>query len=311
MASISNHFCNSLVDRIVPGKLPEPEKIQTEKKLGYTDELMIMAESFRLWAIESDNEKVNAVLSFSEADEGVVITGDIEKFRELKLRLLNGTHTFSCGLAHLAGFTTVKEAMEDDYFSSYIYELMMEEITPAITGSAISHHEAASFGKKVMDRFRNPYLDHKWLSIAAQYSAKMKMRNIPLLIKHYLKTSRPPEYMALGFAAFLLFMKCRQNGQQEYEVKQMQPIIPSRMIMPAFFAGKWAEDNGERVVESVLSDKDFWGTDLSQLNGFADAVKLNLRSLIKNGALTTLRRSQLNKTGLDDETASFKSSSKG
>ena len=56
-----------------------------KQKFGYTDDLMIMAETFRLWAIESDSQRVREILSFSQADEGVVITPDIEKFRELKL----------------------------------------------------------------------------------------------------------------------------------------------------------------------------------------------------------------------------------
>jgi tagaturonate reductase len=103
----SNHFCNSLVDRIVPGKLSAADTKATEESLGYTDELMIMAEPFRLWAIESGDDKVKQILSFSLTDTGVVITPDIEKFRELKLRLLNGTHTFTCGLAFLAGFEMV------------------------------------------------------------------------------------------------------------------------------------------------------------------------------------------------------------
>jgi len=116
----ANDFCNSLVDRIVPGKLPELDRIATEKKLGYTDELMILSECFRLWAIESDSNRVRNILSFTSADDGAVIAPDIEKFRELKLRLLNGTHTFSCGLAYLAGFTTVREAMSNEYMSAFV-----------------------------------------------------------------------------------------------------------------------------------------------------------------------------------------------
>ena len=95
----SNHFCNSLVDRIVPGKLNSADKKIAEEKTGYQDELMIMAEPYRLWAIETGNETVKKKLSFSLCDEGVIIATDISKFRELKLRLLNGTHTLSCGLA--------------------------------------------------------------------------------------------------------------------------------------------------------------------------------------------------------------------
>ncbi|WP_290707071.1 tagaturonate reductase [Flavihumibacter sp. CACIAM 22H1] len=105
----ANHFCNSLVDRIVPGKLPAAEQEAIEQQLKYKDDLMIMAEPFRLWAVESEQAIVKRALRFSQADPGMIINKDINKFRELKLRMLNGTHSFSCGLAILKGFATVKE----------------------------------------------------------------------------------------------------------------------------------------------------------------------------------------------------------
>src|SRR5690606_24836521 len=105
-----NRFCNSLVDRIVPGKPDSAAKSAIETTLGYQDDLIIMCEVYRLWAIEGD-EKVKQVLSFGQTDSGVIVAPDIEMYRELKLRLLNGTHTLSCGLAFLSGFNTVKEAM--------------------------------------------------------------------------------------------------------------------------------------------------------------------------------------------------------
>ena len=55
------------------------------------------------------------VLSFAIADDGVVIAPDIEKFRELKLRLLNGTILF-LRTGYLAGFRTVKEALANSGF---------------------------------------------------------------------------------------------------------------------------------------------------------------------------------------------------
>ena len=95
---LENHnvFCNSLVDRIVPGKPNASEVTKIESALGYEDEIMTMSEVFRLWAIEGD-ENVKQALSFHKVDEGVVIVPDITLFKELKLRLLNGTHTFNCG----------------------------------------------------------------------------------------------------------------------------------------------------------------------------------------------------------------------
>ena len=291
----ANYFCNSLVDRIVPGKLTGEDKIKTEKKLGYKDDLMIMAESFRLWVIESDNKKVKGILSFCKADEGSVITEDIEKFRELKLRLLNGTHTFSCGLACLAGFATVKEAMSDEVMFSFIYNLVMQEIVTAIVDEKISDNEASAFAIKVMDRFRNPYLDHPWMSITVQYSSKMKMRNIPLLLKHYSKTDQPPEHMALGFASYLLFMKCAKNNKEQYtgHANGTEYLIQDEYA--SYLAAKWEIGNVNEVVDSILADTKLWETDLSLLNGFAELVKVNTQLLMHNGVMATIRQMQINK----------------
>src|SRR5690606_14123009 len=58
----NNYFCNSLVDRIVPGKPADAVLQQLTETLGYTDDLLIMSEAYRLWAIEG-NEQVQSVLS--------------------------------------------------------------------------------------------------------------------------------------------------------------------------------------------------------------------------------------------------------
>jgi len=291
----ANHFCNSLVDRIVPGKLPANDLATTEKQLGYTDELMIMSECFRLWAIESDSEKVKKILSFSKVDDGVVIAPSIEKFRELKLRLLNGTHTFSCGLAHLAGFTTVKEAMADKTFASFIHNLSVQEISAAISSDLISSDDTAAFAPKVLDRFSNPFLDHQWLSISVQFSSKMKMRNVPILLKHYAKTSDVPETMALGFATFLLFMKTAKNADNKYEGTANGKSYGVQDDNVAYFAEHWQGNNSDEAVDKILADTNFWGADLSALPGFADAVKNNLNSLVENGAAKTMAAHQLTK----------------
>jgi tagaturonate reductase len=90
-----------------------------------------MSEVFRLWAIEGD-EKVKEVLSFAQVDPAVVIAADITLFKELKLRLLNGTHTFNCGISFLGGFNITREVVQDDVFGRFTKALMHKEIAPAI-----------------------------------------------------------------------------------------------------------------------------------------------------------------------------------
>lgn len=286
----SNYFCNSLVDRIVPGKPSAKEKSQIEARLGYTDELLIISEAYRLWAIESSFDKVKEVLSFSKADTGVVIAPDITKFRELKLRLLNGTHTLSCGLAVLAGFETVKEAMEDPDFTAYMQNLMVLNIIPAIVDQNISEKEARQFASDVLDRFRNPFLDHKWLSISMQYSSKMKMRILPVLNEYYKRFDTNPNYIALGFAAFLLFLKSEaDNGGYSGAVNETVYTIQDDQA--AYFNIIWKEFNHrpEVIVWKVLVNKLVWGTNHALLPGFEDAVSKHLKTLIKNGSKQTIK----------------------
>jgi len=291
----SNHFCSSLVDRIVPGKPSAAEKSQIEARLGYTDELLIISEVYRLWAIESSSDKVNQVLSFSKADKGVAIAPDIIKFRELKLRLLNGTHTLSCGLAVLAGFVTVKEAMKDPDITAFMQNLMIMNIIPALVDDNISETEARQFASDVLDRFRNPFLDHKWLSISMQYSSKMNMRNLPVLFKYYERFDTYPDYMALGFAAFLLFMKSElENGSYAGAINGAAYSIQDDQS--AYFSSTWKESGPEEMVIKVLANESLWGRNLALLPGFAEAVTQHLQSLVKSGAKQTIRNSLTDKT---------------
>src|SRR4029079_3136642 len=111
--------------------------------------------------------------------------------------MLNATHTLSCGFAFLSGFRTVRAAMEDEIFETYIRSLMMDEIGQAIPVE-IPTEEIREFGRKVLDRFRNPYLQHQWISITMQYSSKIAKRVVPVLQRYVELYRRPPELICMG-----------------------------------------------------------------------------------------------------------------
>lgn len=288
--SNSNYFCNSLVDRIVPGKLSASQKESVETELGVEDDLMIISEPYCLWAIESGNSHVKEMLSFYKTDEGVVIVPDITIYRELKLRLLNGTHTFSCGLAFLAGFDTVKEMMEDNDFVSFMTGLMAGEITPSITGDMLGAEAASSFASAVLDRFRNPYIEHKWLNITLQYSSKMAMRNVPVIIQYMQRTGEVPLNMALGFAAHILFLKCTLESDGKYYGRRNGNPYPVSDDNAAFYASCWQHQDIKKIVSLVLANQEIWGADLLLQEGFADEVTNCLAALVNDGALAVVRQ---------------------
>jgi len=286
----ANDFCNSLVDRIVPGKLPAAEHQAVQEKLGYTDDLMIMSEVYRLWAIETKNERSREALSFAAADEGVILTPDIHLYRELKVRLLNAPHTFACGLAVLTGCGSVKEAMDDARLSSFISKLMIEEIAPAISGGMLTHEMAVRFAERVLDRFRNPHIDHRWISITMNYSSKMKMRTIAAIQKHYERNNSVPEAMAFGFAAFLLFMKSSKGTDGKYYGKAHGAEYLIQDDNAPHYAQLWETYEPAALVRNVLQDTEAWDTDLSRLPGFEAAVGRYLDMLMKGEAARALEQ---------------------
>ncbi|OAQ39040.1 altronate oxidoreductase, partial [Pedobacter psychrophilus] len=274
----SNHFCNSLVDCIVPGKPDKNQLNEIKTELGYDDELLIMSEVYRLWAIEG-NEIVKEKLSFAQVDSGVIITPDINLHRELKLRLLNGTHTLSCGLAFLSGFDTVKSAMDNEDMESYIRDLMINEIAPAIPYE-ISKEQKDTFATNVLDRFRNPHINHQWLSISANYTSKLEMRVVPILQNYFKLYHNVPDFIALGFAAYIRFMKPFNTKNNKYfgKINNQEYLINDSKA--ACLSKLWSNKPKE-IVNAILSDDTLWGADLTTLPSFEEAVN-NYLKLMEN-----------------------------
>lgn len=295
----SNFFCNSLVDRIVTGMPDEKIKNDIEDQLGYKDDLLIVSEVYSLWAIEGD-EKIKSILSFAEADEGVVIEPNIDLHRELKLRLLNGTHTLTCGVAFLSNCDTVQHAMEDKSLSNFISDLMNHEIAPSIPYE-IDEATKQVFISKVFDRFRNPHINHYWKNITFNYSSKLRLRCIPLLLIYYKNNESVPPLFALGFAAYLYFMKAvKQNGKDYYgEFNGQSYLIEDEMA--AKFYHLWNNQPVENIVKEVLKNESLWDCDLTKFSGFQEAVAQNLNSMVTNGMQETLKKNYPQKLFVSNE----------
>jgi tagaturonate reductase len=282
-----NFFCNSLVDRIVPGKMNPNLQHEQENKLGYTDELMIMSEPFGLWAIEASSSIPIDKLSFAQIDNTCVVVPSIRKFKEIKLRLLNGTHTFSCGVALLSGCTYVKDAMQDPDLSKYIRSLLLNEIVPLVQDHEISREELIAFANRVLDRFSNPFLEHKWESISAQFSSKMRMRNLPLILKRLDQNSELSNGILIGLASFMICMRL-QKEEELFYFKNAETSFPFTDSQAERFVRHWNNNNTKSVGSSILSDIDIWGIDLSKQGNLVDQLTGKIDQILKKGIRAVL-----------------------
>ncbi|MGC4038115.1 MAG: hypothetical protein QM764_19290 [Chitinophagaceae bacterium] len=145
------------------------------------------------------------------------------------------------------------------------------------------------FLNKVLDRFRNPYIDHAWLSITLQYSSKMNMRNLPSLLNYYQQNNTVPVGMALGFAAHIFFMRSERKESGKYEGIVAGKSYGINDDRAEIYSSRWADNDIAEVVHATLADKDFWGADLSVLPGFEKAGQCNLQLIINSGAKAAIK----------------------
>jgi tagaturonate reductase len=271
----------------VPGR-PKPDvQKKIEEGLGYHDELLTMCEVFRLWAIQGD-ETIKQKIGFHGADEGLVIVPDIDQYKELKLRLLNGTHTFCSGPAFLSDFGITRDAVVDPQFSVFMHKLMDEEIGPSIPYT-ISAENVQRYARQVRERFANPYIDHPWINITLQYSSKMRMRNLPLLERWYSVHDEVPMMMATSFAAYILFTKPVSVEAGVYYGVHRGEKYPIKDDHAGLFMDWWASLPTDMLVDKVMKSEVLWGKDLGQLPGFRDAVTQLLKGMLAQGVSKTIQ----------------------
>ena len=267
-------FCSSLVDRITTGTPARDVRAALEQRLGYADALLTVTEPHALWAIEADPAELRATFAIDVLPESVIIAPDIGFYRERKLRLLNGAHTAAAPLALLAGVRTVREAAEHPRLGAFLRYILFEEILPA---TDLPADAALAFAETVIDRFRNPWLDHEWRVIAANQTAKLGLRVVPSLTGFARKRGTAPQGLALGLAAYLRWARSHPAGDADL------PLIERHWRTATALPG---------LAASALADTDLWGVNLAELPGLLEATTRWLLLLERDGvdaALEALR----------------------
>lgn len=197
-----HYFCNTLVDRIVPG-YPEAEAEAFMNKTGYRDELLVSAEPYHLWAIEGRAE-ARRRFPADEAGLNVKFVEDIQSIRTLKVRLLNGAHTAMVPLGLLAGLESVRETIENDNTGLFIRDLLEKEIISTLPHPAA---EAKAYADTVLERFRNPFIHHRLADIALNSTSKFETRLLPSLNRYFEQHGQAPERLSFTLAALIRFYR--------------------------------------------------------------------------------------------------------
>lgn len=267
----NNLFCNTLVDRIVPG-FPRDTITEVQARLGFADNLVVMAEPFHLWVIETPVDLTRR-LPVQRAGLDVKFVKDQSPYRTRKVRILNGAHTAIVALAYLRGLRTVSEAVHDTYMKEFLQEALNKEIIPVLDLPA---EELRQFSADVLERFQNPFIRHELMSIALNSISKFKVRVLPSLMDYLkIKGSLPP-HLVQAFAGLILFYRGEWGGS-------FIPLADTPDVLQ-FMRDAWSSHDPGRAVSMTLSNATFWGQDLTLLPGLENGVHSALTGLMADPA---------------------------
>ncbi len=258
-------FCNTLVDRIVPG-FPKVTIDEIQRQVGYTDNLVVTAEPFHLWVIEGD-EKVSHAFPADQAGLDVKFVADQSPYRTRKVRILNGAHTALVPLAYLHGLRTVQEAVEHEVTGNFIRETIFEEIIPTLD---LPEEELHQFAHAVIERFQNPSIRHELITIALNSISKFTVRVLPSLLEYIQRKQTLPANLIYSLAALICFYKGEWNGTPI-------PLNDTPEVL-AFAKEAW-KNNSEEAAEKFLSNTRFWDIDLTSISGLNERIVQNIREL--------------------------------
>jgi fructuronate reductase len=191
-------FPNSMVDRIVPATTAQDRR-DAAALLGLVDAGLVVAEPFHQWVIEDRFAAGRPPWQLAGAD----LVDDVEPYEQLKLRMLNGTHSMLAYLGALAGHPTIAQALADPELAEAAQRLLEEDVAPTLT--APPGTDLTAYGRSVLERFANPALRHRTVQIAMDGSQKLPLRLLGT-VRDGLAAGRTPRWAILGVAAWMAYV---------------------------------------------------------------------------------------------------------
>lgn len=267
----SNQFCDTLVDRIVPG-FPKNNGQAVLEEVGFDDQLLVEAEQYHSWVIQAPQSLKNE-FPVDQTNLNVRIVDDVNRYREIKVRILNGSHTAMTPIGYLMGLETVRQAVEHPWLGQFVRDLLFTEIIPTFKDS---DPELEAFARDVLIRFQNPFIHHLLMSIALNSISKFKVRLVQPLVTYTDKYHKLPKRIVFAFAALIRFYKGEWNGT---------PIpLKDDLTVIDWFGEQWHSTvDIHKLVEKVLSNTALWEQDLTQVDGLVELLSSYLAKIEMDG----------------------------
>ena len=259
-------FPSSMVDRIVPATTAA-DRVDAAALLGVRDEALVVAEPFTQWVIE---DRFAAGRPAWER-VGATLVDDVGPYEQLKLRVLNGSHSMLAYLGALAGHTTIAEAVADPELRAAARHLVVDDVIPTL--AVPPGVNATAYADEVLERFANPALGHLTTQVAMDGSQKLPVRLLGTA-RDRLSTGAVPDGVAHAVAGWMAFVArgCDVNGRPLPLDDPLAPRLESAL--------RDVEGDARAVAGALLGVVEVFGPDLTDHPAFIEAVATHLKELL-------------------------------
>lgn len=252
-------------------------------QLGIEDACGIVCEPFRQWVIE---DKFVSARPQWDLVAGATFVEDVIPFENMKLRMLNGSHSFLAYLGYLGGYKYIYQTMADPNYRAAIRQLMLDE--QAATLSMPEGTDLTAYADLLIDRFANTAIAHETYQIATDGSQKLPQRMCESLRYHFEQNNRVT-WLTLGIAGWMSYMG---------EIDEQGNSIEVRDPMLGEIRAKLANtESAEQKVNALLSIEQIFGADIKQNQTFVSqliAAFSSVKELGARGAIAAALNSQTN-----------------
>lgn len=264
-------FPNSMVDRITPSTTPaDIERLNREN--GTDDKAPVYCEDFIQWVVE-DNFAAGRP-AWEKA--GVQFTDDVTAYENMKLSLLNASHTLLSYPSFLGGFRKVDDAMHDQVVARFVKDFMDKDITPYVP--APQGIDLDDYKKTLIERFGNRSVSDQIARLCFDGLSKFPVYVTPNLTK-MAADGKDLTRMAYLIAAYRHYLRYMTDDHG-----QSFPV-----------AEPWLTDTDRSLIDSAdpldfLFLDAFAGAGLHSSDDFKTLYLRFVGKIKDNGAMATLRK---------------------
>ena len=262
-------FPSTMVDRIVPATTPQ-DIVSVSAALGCRDEAPVICEPFSQWVIEDRLPEIRPAWE----KFGATLVAEVAPYEEMKLRLLNGSHSALAYLGYLGGFDYIHQVVADPDYLLFIQSMMYEEVVPTLQIPA--EVDIAAYCQTLIKRFKNTTLQHRTWQIAMDGSLKIPQRLLDT-VRNRIVARAPYPHLALAIAGWLRYVTGVDEAGNGIEVSDP---FAGRLCS---IADKHAA-NVPAYIKGVVQIREIFGTDLSADADFHNEIGFALEKLYRIGA---------------------------